>query len=193
MQAKNFDQLAIKLGHFLIRHPFWVIIASLLLTIMFSLGASKLSFSNSYRIFFSDENPELNAFDDFLDIYSKNDLALIVIQSPTGKALEKEYAETIEWATEEAWRTPFATRVDSIANFQYSYSEEDDLIVENLVEFAEDLSQAAAALARRASLALLRARLLMRLRGHSPNNLCRHCRPHPFGGFFAGPRTAGFF
>ena len=142
MQAKNFDQLAIKLGHFLIRHPFWVIIASLLLTIMFSLGASKLSFSNSYRIFFSDENPELNAFDDFLDIYSKNDLALIVIQSPTGKALEKEYAETIEWATEEAWRTPFATRVDSIANFQYSYSEEDDLIVENLVEFAEDLSQA---------------------------------------------------
>ena len=140
MPANRFDNLAIALAQFLIKHPLWVIFASILITSAVTIGASKLSFSNSYRIFFSDENPELKAFDDFLDVYSKNDLALLVIQSPSGSVLEQDYAATLEWATDQAWQIPFATRVDSITNFQYSFSEDDDLIVENLVEFAEQLS-----------------------------------------------------
>jgi len=106
------------------------------------MGAKNLAFSNSYRLFFSDENPELQQFDDFLSTYSKNDLALIVLHNKQGHILQKDYAETIEWLTEQAWQLPFATRVDSISNFQYSYSEDDELFVENLIDNAADLEQA---------------------------------------------------
>ena len=36
--------------------------------------------------------------------------------------------------TKAAWKTPFSTRVDSMANFQHSYAIGDDLIVEDLVD-----------------------------------------------------------
>ena len=37
------------------------------------------------------------------------------------------------WLTERAWETPYSTRVDSIANFQHTTAEGDDLSVRNLV------------------------------------------------------------
>jgi hypothetical protein len=46
----------------------------------------------------------------------------------------------IEEITEEAWRTPYVNRVDSLTNYQHTYADGDDLIVENLVEFPDSLS-----------------------------------------------------
>ncbi|MBW2719184.1 MAG: MMPL family transporter, partial [Deltaproteobacteria bacterium] len=40
--------------------------------------------------------------------------------------------------TDRAWQLPFATRVDSITNFQYSHAEEDDLIVDDLVDLERE-------------------------------------------------------
>ena len=44
--------------------------------------------------------------------------------------------------TERAWQLPFATRVDSITNFQHTKAEEDDLIVDDLVDLERDYTQA---------------------------------------------------
>ena len=49
---------------------------------------------------------------------------------------------TIETLTEKSWQIPYSTRVDSISNFQYTYAEVDDLIVEDLVSDAHNLSAA---------------------------------------------------
>ena len=46
----------------------------------------------------------------------------------------------VEKLTAEAWKIPYTIRVDSLSNFQYTYSVGDDLIVEDLVIDAESLS-----------------------------------------------------
>ncbi|MEL7006979.1 MAG: MMPL family transporter, partial [Bacteroidota bacterium] len=39
----------------------------------------------------------------------------------------------LEELTTDSWQVPFSTRVDAITNFQYTYADEDDLFVEDLV------------------------------------------------------------
>ncbi len=123
-----------------IQRPYLIIIICLFFCIVAGSGAQHLQFSNSYRLFFSDENPELHQYDNFLDTYNKSDLALIVLHNPKGHIIDKKYASTIEWLTNESWQLPFITRVDSISNFQYSYSVDDDLMVEDLLFNANQAS-----------------------------------------------------
>ena len=45
--------------------------------------------------------------------------------------------EAVEELTEGAWQIPFALRVDSITNFQHTWADGDELIVEDLVQELE--------------------------------------------------------
>jgi predicted RND superfamily exporter protein len=68
----------------------------------------------------------------------KNDNTLIVLAPDSGKVFQPETLAAVGEITERAWRLPFATRVDSITNFQYSHAEEDDLIVDDLVDLERE-------------------------------------------------------
>ena len=116
------DRLALRLGGFVTRQPWLAIIATLLLAIGASSGVRFLAFSNNYRVFFSPENPELVAFDDFQNTYTKNDNILFVIQPSEGEIVEPELVDALEWLTAEAWKIPYAIRVDSVTNFQHSWA-----------------------------------------------------------------------
>ena len=94
---------------------------------------SKLEFKNDYRVFFSPENPQLTAYDKFQKIYTKDDNILLVVTHPSEKVFSNEFANALRWLTDEAWKLPFATRVDSITNYQHSEAEEDDLLVGDLI------------------------------------------------------------
>lgn len=135
------DKLAISLAQFCIKHRWLILIFSFITTAVIATGAQNLTFSNSHRIFFSSENPELQALDGFLETYSKTDTVIFVLHNPEGSALNKTSAQTIEELTEKAWLLPFVSRVDSISNFQHTYSEDDELIVENLIEESEFLTE----------------------------------------------------
>ena len=136
------DRLTLRLGGFVTRRPWVVIVATLLLAIGASSGARFLAFSNNYRVFFSPENPELVAFDDFQNTYTKNDNILFVIQPGEGEVFQPELADALEWLTAEAWKIPYAIRVDSVTNFQHSWANGDDLTVEDLVRGGVSLGPA---------------------------------------------------
>ena len=135
------DKFATALAQSTITYRWLVLLISLLLVFSAGFGMSKLEFSNNYRVFFSDENPELTTFENFQETYSKTDTIIFILQAPDGKILTPEITASIEELTKAAWQIPFATRVDSITNFQYTYAEDDDLIVEDLIEDAANLSQ----------------------------------------------------
>lgn len=118
-----------------------VIIASLLLTVVVGSGAQYLGFSTNYRVFFSSANPELQAFENLQNTYTKNDNFLFVVAPKEGRALNQSALDAVERLTEKAWQIPFAIRVDSISNFQHTAAEEDDLIVEDLIANASARSQ----------------------------------------------------
>ena len=129
-----------KLGSWVIQYRWIVILMSLVLVALAASGGKYLEFTNNYRVFFSAENPELLAFEALEKKYSKNDNVLFVIETKNGDVFTPDILSAIEELTEEAWQTPYSSRVDSISNFQYTEAEEDDLIVRDLYEDAKSLS-----------------------------------------------------
>ena len=133
---KAIDHFAATLARRVIARRWLVLLLSLTLALGAGFGASKLEFSTNYRVFFSDANPELQAFENLQDTYTKNDNFLFVFEPADSQAFSKQTLDAVELLTAEAWKIPFAIRVDSISNFQHTYATEDDLIVEDLVKNA---------------------------------------------------------
>src|SRR5262249_48821857 len=121
----------------------WAIIAGALLIVLAAAGgASRLVFIDSYRVFFSKENPDLQTFEKVENVYTKNDNVLFLVAPKDGRVFTRETLSSIEWLTREAWKIPFSTRVDSVTNFQHTWARNDELVVQNLVENASNLSDA---------------------------------------------------
>ena len=129
-----------KLYGFIGKHPFWVILVCITFAAVSAMGAGKLVFKNDYRIFFSEENPQLTAFESMQKVYSKSDnVAFIVV--PKGRDVyTAKHLSALKTLTKASWQVPYSTRVDSVTNFQYTYAEEDDMIVEDLVMSTKDLT-----------------------------------------------------
>ena len=157
------DMFASGLAKTMINLRWLVIIVAVAGSAFIGMQASKLEFSNNYRTFFSKQNPELQAFEEFQATYTKNDNLLFVL-APKGEggAFTNETLEAVEYLTQEGWQVPFALRVDSLSNFQHTYAEGDDLIVEDLVVDAGSLSPEELAEKREIALAepLLRSQLI---------------------------------
>jgi len=126
-------ELAVSFAEFLLKWRWMVILFSLLVTFVAASGAQYLGLASDYRVFFSAENPQLTAFEEMQKVYSKDDNILFVIKPKEGDVFDPQLLRGIQDLTEKAWKTPFSTRVDSITNFQHTYAEEDDLIVQDLV------------------------------------------------------------
>lgn len=129
-----------KLGPQVLRLRWLILIVTLGVIGFCATGLGKLTFTQSYRVFFGPDNPQLLAFDLVEKTYSKNDNLLIVFEPNNGDVFTRDTLSVIERITEEAWQIPYSRRVDSISNFQHTYSEDDDLIVGDLVSGAENLS-----------------------------------------------------
>ena len=128
-------------AEFIHKFRFIIILFTVLLTALMFFGAAKL-FKNQdtdYRTFFNDDNPELIAFDSIQNNYTKSDNALIVISPKTGDVFNQNSLAAIQWLTEQAWQLKHSTRVDSIANYQHTEADGDDLTVAELYEETNNL------------------------------------------------------
>ena len=128
-----------------IRHRWRVIGVSLLITMVMGMGARHLGFGSNYRLFFSGENPELVAFEDFQATYTKTDNIMFVLQPESGDLATPRMSALIERLTDEAWNIPYSIRVDSLSNFQNSWADGDDLTVDDLIRDGAELSEEQAA------------------------------------------------
>ena len=97
--ANRVDAFAAALAAFAIKRRWLVIIAALLTVLAVGSGARHLDLANNYRVFFSDENPELVAFEAFQATYTKNDNILFVLQPADGGVFSEETAEAIRRVT----------------------------------------------------------------------------------------------
>ena len=142
MTTNTIDDWAAALAARVIRYRWAVIILSIAAVFFMASGMQYLTISNNYQIFFSEENPELSAFESFQTTYTKNDNILFVIQSADSKVFTPRVAEAVEKLTEKAWQIPYVLRVDSVSNFQHTWSEADDISVDRLYRNGGQLSQA---------------------------------------------------
>ena len=111
-----------------------VIAATLLLAGMAASGAVFLKPSTDYRAFFNDDSPELLTLESLENTYEKSDNVLLMIVPEDRDATSEQALQAAVWLTERAWQTPYASRVDSIANFQHTTADDDGLMVRDLVD-----------------------------------------------------------
>ena len=112
----------------------WVLGLGIALCIGLAAGLINLTFDYSYRAYFTEDNQQLNDFDEIQNRFTQTDNVIFVIRPQVGDVFTQEVLSAIHWLTEESWQLPYSIRVDSISNYQHSYAQEDDLIIEALVE-----------------------------------------------------------
>ncbi|MBT6596183.1 MAG: MMPL family transporter, partial [Nitrospina sp.] len=95
-----------------------------------------------YRVFFSKDNPQLLAFETLQNTYTKNDNVMFAVEPKDGKVFTRETLAAIEDITQASWKIPYSIRVDSVTNFQYTWADGDDLVVQDLVENAQSFTDA---------------------------------------------------
>jgi predicted RND superfamily exporter protein len=131
-----------RIYNFSLNRPWLVLLISILLVLSTAYGTKNLIFKGDYKVFFSEDNPQLTAFESVQEIYSKSDNVAFILEPTNGDIFTKENLAAVYWLTTESWQVPYSTRVDSISNFQYTVAEEDDLIVEDLVLDPDTLTAA---------------------------------------------------
>ena len=155
-------EIEARLGGWVIAARWPIIAATLILVAIAASGGRFLEFSSNYRVFFSEDNPQLLAFEALENTYTRNDNVLFAVVPDGRDATSARALEATTWLTERAWQTPYSTRVDSLANFQHTTADGDDLVVRDLVDEAVRADPAERSRIRAAALAepRLAARLI---------------------------------
>nr|WP_268820417.1 MMPL family transporter [Paraglaciecola sp. G1-23] len=122
-----------------VNRPKIVLCIGFLLIFVAAFGAKNLYFRGDYKVFFEEDNPQRLAFESMQAHFSKNDGVSIIIAPHSGKVFSVQTLSLIQELTEAAEQTPYSSRIDSLSNFQHTWAEEDDMIVEDLVEDASTL------------------------------------------------------
>ena len=136
----------------LLRYRWFVLVLATLLMAAMTAGARFITVTNDYRVLFSEDNPQLLAFDALENTYSTSNAALIAMTPEQGSAFSREALGAVEEMTEAAWRAPYSSRVNSLTNYTHSEASGDELIVAPLVEDAQALDDAGVARVERIAL-----------------------------------------
>jgi predicted RND superfamily exporter protein len=116
-----------------VRHPWLTILIVFTLMLVCAFGAKNLSFRGDFRLFFSPDNPQMQAFERMHANFNKSDNIMVVIVPRAGTVFDETTLRVVKQLTDAAWQTPFSLRVDSITNFQHTQAVDDDLLVEDLL------------------------------------------------------------
>ncbi|HHK8634193.1 TPA: RND family transporter [Vibrio parahaemolyticus] len=123
----------IGLGKIPTKYSLLVLLATIFLIIVATIGGKNLYFRGDYDIFFDGTNKQLHAFDEIQTTFAKTDNLAIVIAPEDGDIFTPQTLSLIQKITVDAWQVPYSSRVDSIANYQHTEAFDDDLLVEDLL------------------------------------------------------------
>ena len=125
----------------LINYPITIILICLIAIAGLASGGQYLYFRGDYKTFFREDNPQRAAFEEMQDIFNKTESVNLLVVPESGNVFNADTLNLIQALTERAWQTPYSIRVNSVTNFQHTYSEGDDLIVDKLYPDWQSLSE----------------------------------------------------
>ena len=120
--------------------PVWSLCLLALFIFICSVGNKNLYFRGDYKTFFREDNPQRLAFDEMQAAFNKTETIDFLVAPKTQTVFNKQTLQLVRELTEASWNIPYSIRVNSVSNFQHTYSEQDDLIVQNLIPDSDELS-----------------------------------------------------
>lgn len=126
--------MLLRYTNWIIQHHKLVIFISLLFVVALGYGGKNLTTTSDFRVYFSEDNPQLVAFENLEKTYGKQDSLLFFIQPKDKNVFSKESLSLIRELTEKAWDLPYAKRVNSLTNYQHTAVKGDDLDTDYLLD-----------------------------------------------------------
>ncbi len=114
-------------------NPWVILVITLLLVGSVGFGAKNLYFRGDYKVFFEPDNPQRVAFEKMQNIFNKSENIAFMVVPKSGTVYQPSTFELLQTLTEASWQIPLSTRVESLANYQHTYAEYDDLVVTDLI------------------------------------------------------------
>ena len=109
----------------------------LIAVLALAYGGQKLKTNFTHTAFFTDADPMLREFNRFERQFGNDDALILVVHSPSG-IFDKDSTELLRVLTDKMKLIPYVMRVDSLSNYSWVHSVDDDLFIEPLLP--EDLA-----------------------------------------------------
>ena len=128
------------LARAIIEHRLLSIFGSLIFLFLLGSGAQHLTFDPDLETFFPENHPATQLSNEIDETFIPTDNIIIAIDGKGSSIFNQRTLSLVERLTEKSWAIPHSVRVDSLTNFSFVRSENDDLIVEPFIETALELS-----------------------------------------------------
>ena len=125
---------------FLEKYKFIIIISITVVVALLSLSLKNLSYEGSYKIWFDKNSQIMKKYEAFRSRFSGDDTFIVAFQDKKG-IFNKRAVDTIIHLTQEFQKIEGVRKVESLSNYQYISSEEDDIIVEDFLYGDENLTR----------------------------------------------------
>ena len=97
-------------------------------------GLPRITINADTRVFFSTENENRQAHDLFEKRFSGATNLFIVLHTADGDIFTPERLEVLRTLTEDSWKLPYVTRVESVTNAAHLSSDETGIIITEMIE-----------------------------------------------------------
>ena len=127
------------LSKFIINNRVIFIFSCLVLVLILGRGITSVVFDPDMERFFPKGHPATSLSYEIDETFIRTDNLVIAINAKNNSIFTKKTLSLIENLTEESWTVPYSIRVDSLTNYSYVRSVDDDLLVEPFIENAVSL------------------------------------------------------
>lgn len=124
----------------LIQHHLLFFLGSLLLCFFAAFGLRNLSIDTDPRLYFSNNDIRYQQLLALQEEYGKADTITFVMEFREGDLFSRNNLALLEKFTKEAKKLSYANQVNSLSNYTYSWSRDDELFVDSLVPDANELT-----------------------------------------------------
>ena len=140
-------------ARFITERALIAIVLPLLIVSALGTGIRHLTFDSDYRSYFKPDNPDLLAWDALSNTFGESNSLMLILAPRDGDVFTRGTLSAVEYLTKQAWQIPYATRVDSLSNYQHTRADGNNLLVADLVTNAHHLSDTALEEIRKVALA----------------------------------------
>ena len=127
------------LSKFIIHNRIVFIFSCLVLVLILGRGITSVVFDPDMERFFPKGHPATSLSYEIDETFIRTDNLVIAINAKNNSIFTKKTLSLIESLTEKSWTVPYSIRVDSLTNYSYVRSVDDDLLVEPFIENAVSL------------------------------------------------------
>ncbi len=125
---------------FLDSYKYFIIIGITLFVALLSLSLKNLAFEGSYKIWFDKDSKIIKDYEAFRSRFSGDDTFIVAFRDERG-IFNPHAVSTILELTQKFQKLEGVRKVESLSNYQYISSEDDDIIVEDFLYGDENLTQ----------------------------------------------------